>query len=151
MIEIKRKKLLVILMTLMDEKDSVMLKRRIWCCQWLLRREERGAYHTILREFAIEDTPGFDEYMKMPCAKFVELAGKKSFFIVKQETCMRKSIHHASERLALAITYLVTGETFQSLSSLLVPVLDRNNDNISDCDGSMCRYLPCVWNTAEME
>jgi hypothetical protein len=29
--------------------------------------------------------------------------------------------------------------------------LDRNNDNISDCDGSMCRYLPCVWNTAEME
>ena len=45
----KKKKMLVILMMLMDEEDSVMLKRRIWCRQWLLRRDERGAYHTIFK------------------------------------------------------------------------------------------------------
>ena len=31
----QKKKMLVILMMLMDEEDSVMLKRRIWCRQWL--------------------------------------------------------------------------------------------------------------------
>jgi hypothetical protein len=111
----QKKKMLVILMMLMDEEDSVMLKRRIWCRQWLIRRDERGAYHTIFRELAIEDTPGFAEYMRMPYAKFVELVEKISPFIVKQETCMRKSIDPC-ERLALAIRYLATGETFQSLS-----------------------------------
>jgi hypothetical protein len=58
---------------LMDEED-VMLKWRIWCRQWLLRREERGAWHTIFRELAIEDTPGFAGCMRMPYAKLVKLA-----------------------------------------------------------------------------
>jgi hypothetical protein len=57
-----------------------------------IRRDERGAYHTIFRELAIEDTPGFAEYMRMQYAKFVELAEKISPFIVKQKTCMIKSI-----------------------------------------------------------
>jgi hypothetical protein len=87
---------------------------------------------------AIEDTPGFAEYMRMPYAKFVELAEKISPFIVKQETCMRKFID-PSERLALAIRYLATGETFQSLSFQF-----QIDDNISDCAGIMCHYLPCV-------
>ena len=51
----------------------------------------------------------------MPYTKFVELTEKIAPFIVKQETCMRKSID-PSERLALAIRYLATGETFKSLS-----------------------------------
>ena len=70
----QKKKLLVILKMLMDEQNSVMLKRIIWCRQWLLRRAERGANHTIFRELAIEDTLGFAENMRMPYAKFVELA-----------------------------------------------------------------------------
>ena len=131
----QKKKLLVILMMLMAEEDSVMLKQRIWCRQWLLRRNERGAYHTIFRELAIEDTPGFAEYMRMPYAKFVELAEKISPFIVKQETCI-----DPSERLNLAIRYLATGETFQSLSFQF-----QIDDNISDCAGIMCHYLLCVW------
>jgi hypothetical protein len=62
-------------MMLMDEQNSVMLKRIIWCRQWLLRRAERGTNHTIFRELAIEDsiTLGFAENMRMPYAKFVEL------------------------------------------------------------------------------
>ena len=48
-----KKKMLLILMMLVDEEDSIMLNRKIWCRHWLLRREERGAYHTIFRELKI--------------------------------------------------------------------------------------------------
>lgn len=85
-----KKKMLLILMMLMDEEDSIMLNRKIWCRLWLLRREERGAYHTIFRELSIEDTPGFSEYMRMPYTKFVELTEKIAPFIVKQGNMYEK-------------------------------------------------------------
>lgn len=50
----RKKSIRVILTMLLDEKESVMVDRRIWCCQWFLRREERGAYLTIVKESAIE-------------------------------------------------------------------------------------------------
>ena len=67
----------------------MMLERQVWSRQWLLRRTERGAYRTIFEELAVEDTPGFAEYMRMPHAKFVALVEAVTPFIKKQETCMR--------------------------------------------------------------
>ena len=99
----QKKKLLVILMMLMDEEDSVMLKRRIWCRQWLL-------YDVTNEELAIEDTPGFAEHMRMPYAKFVELAEKIFPFIVKQETCMRKSILTQAKGWPLQLGILPQGK-----------------------------------------
>ena len=111
----RNRKLVVVLMMLLDDEAPMMLERQVWCRQWLLRRTERGAYHTIFKELAVEDTPGFAEYMRMPHTKFVALVEAVAPFIKKQETCMRESIQ-PSERVALAIRYLATGETFQSLS-----------------------------------
>lgn len=51
----------------------------------------------------------------MPYPKFVTLADLIGPYIKKQDTSMRISIP-ASERLALTICFLATGETFQSLS-----------------------------------
>ena len=87
----------------------------MWTREWIKRREELGAYHTLFRELAAEDILGFGEYMRMPHAKFLALVEVVGPLLTKQETHMRTSIA-PNERLALAIGYLATGETFQSLS-----------------------------------
>ena len=111
----KRKFMLLILMQLLDEDSPATIERRVWTREWIKRREELGAYHTLFRELAAEDTLGFGEYMRMPHAKFLALVEVVGPLLTKQETHMRTSIA-PNERLALAIRYLATGETFQSLS-----------------------------------
>lgn len=59
--------------------------------------------------------PGFSNYMRMPYPKFVALAELIGPHVKKQDTFMRMSIP-PSERLALTICFLATGESFQSLS-----------------------------------
>ena len=53
-------------------------------------------FKTIQKHFQIDSfvlsLVSCEQYMRMPCARFVELAEKISPFRVKQETCMRKSI-----------------------------------------------------------
>ena len=111
----KRKFMLLILMQLLEEDPPATIERRVWTREWIKRREELGAYHTLFRELAAEDTLGFGEYMRMPHAKFQALVEVVGPLLTKQETHMRSSIA-PKERLALAIRYLATGETFQSLS-----------------------------------
>lgn len=79
------------------------------------RREERGAYYTIFKELAIEDSAGFAEYMRMPHGKFNELSNIIGPSVQKKDTVMRNAIP-PGERLALTLRYLATGESFQSLS-----------------------------------
>ena len=107
--------MLLILMQLLDDDPPPTIERRVWTREWIKRREELGAYHTLFRELAAEDTLGFGEYMRIPHAKFLELVEVVRPLLTKQETHMRTSIA-PNERLALAIRYLATGETFQSLS-----------------------------------
>ena len=113
----KRKFMLLILMQLLDEDSPATIERRVWTREWIKRREEFGAYYTLFRELAAEDTLGFGEYMRMPHAKFLALVEAVGPLLTKQETHMRTSIV-PNERLAFAIRYLATrtGETFQSLS-----------------------------------
>ena len=107
--------MLLILMELLDDDPPATIERRVWTREWIKRREELGAYHTLSRELAAEDTLGFGEYMRMPHAKFLEIVEVVGPLSTKQETHMRTSIA-PNERLALGIRYLATGETFQSLS-----------------------------------
>lgn len=79
------------------------------------RREERGAYYTIFKELAIEDSGRFAEYMRMPHGKFSELLNIIGPSVQKKDTVMRNAIP-PGERLALTLRYLATGESFQSLS-----------------------------------
>jgi len=89
--------------------------RKRWTREWLKRREEKGAYYTIFKELAVEDTPGFAEFTRMPHAKFVELVNIIAPSITREDTHMRSAIP-SGERLALTIRFLATGETFSSLS-----------------------------------
>ena len=55
--------MLLILMQLLDDDPPPTIERRVWTREWIKRREELGAYHTLFRELAAEDTLGFGEYM----------------------------------------------------------------------------------------
>lgn len=88
------------------------MAREYWIRQWLSRRQERGAYNTIFRELALEDSSGFADYMRMPHCKFVELLSIIGPSIQKTDTPMRMSIP-PGERLVLTLRYLATGESFQ--------------------------------------
>ena len=123
----KKKKLLVILMMTLDNEEYVEhVERKYWIRQWVARRHERGAYNTIFRELALEDSSGFGDYMRMPHCKFIELLNIIGPSIQKKDTPMRMSIP-PGERLALTLRYLSTGKSFQSLSFSI------SNWKIHDC------------------
>ena len=88
----KKKKLLVLFMMLLGDDEYEHVERRCWSRQWVLRREERGAYYTIFKEMAIEDSGGFAEYMRMPHGKFNELLNIIGPSVQKKDTVMRNSI-----------------------------------------------------------
>ena len=111
----KKKRMLLLMMMMLDEELPVTYERRTWARQWLLRREQRGAFHSLFQELAAKDTLGFSDYMRMPYPKFVALAELIGPYVKKQDTFMRMSIP-PSERLALTIHFLATGESFQPLS-----------------------------------
>ena len=80
----------------------------------LRRRAERGSYTSIVTELAAEDLPSFKHYMRMDVNSFRRLVEVTSPRIVKRNTRMRSPIS-PSERLALTLRFLATGETFRSL------------------------------------
>ena len=58
-------------MMLLGDVECKHVERRCWSRQWVSRREERRACHTVFKELAIEDSGGFAEYMRMPHCKFI--------------------------------------------------------------------------------
>ena len=80
----KRKFMLLILMQLLGDDPPATIEWRVWTSEWIKRREELGAYHTLFRELAAEDTLGFGEYIKMPHAKFLELVKVVGPLLTKQ-------------------------------------------------------------------
>ena len=91
-------------------------ERIIWTRSWIRRREERGVYHQLIRELALEDEPAFARYFRMEKNKFDDLVGRIAVHIERQPTIMRTPIS-PGERLAVTLRYLATGETFSSLES----------------------------------
>ena len=114
---LKKKKLVLLMMMMLqdEEASSKIVSRKVWARKWLLRRPGKGVFYTLFKELALEDSGGFREFMRMPYEKFCELAEVVSENITKQNTIMRMAIP-PRERLALTLRFLVTGESFESLS-----------------------------------
>ena len=79
----------------------------------LVASEKTGerAFYPIFRELSVEDSDGFCEYMRMPYAKFSQLADMLSESIRKQDAPMGMGIS-PREDLALTLHFLGTGESF---------------------------------------
>ena len=69
------------MMMLQDEEaSSKIVSRKVWARKWLLQTPEKGVFHTIFKELALQDSGGFREFIRMPDEKFRELSSL--FFIV---------------------------------------------------------------------
>ena len=81
---------------------------------WMARREERGVFHQLARELAVEDAGGYRDFFSVNSQQFEFLFNAVSHTISRQDTKLRSSIKPA-ERRAVTLRYLATGETFKSL------------------------------------
>ena len=79
-----------------------------------MARRERGVFHQLARELAVEDAGGYRDFFRVNSQQFEFLFNAVSHRISKQDTKLR-SIIKPAERLAVTLRYLVTGETFKSL------------------------------------
>ena len=83
------------ILLLMDSFEEDVLRSRervVWMRSWIRRREERGAYHQLIRELAVEDAPAFARYFRMDKEKFNDLVGRISIHIQRQDMIMRAAI-----------------------------------------------------------
>ncbi|XP_076057524.1 uncharacterized protein LOC143035015 isoform X1 [Oratosquilla oratoria] len=82
------------------KKKNKRPQRRVWCREWLQRRERMGSSVTILRELHEENETLFRNYVRMDINSFYILVSKVESYIQRQETNMRQSITPAA-RLSL--------------------------------------------------
>ena len=85
-----------------------------WVLPWILQREERGCYRTLLDELITTDRPGYRNFTRMVPA-FLDLIEEKII------PYLRKSINHFRKllevglKLAVTLRHLSTGESYNSL------------------------------------
>jgi len=84
-------------------------KRSVWVREWILRREEHGAYSQLMRELSVEDPSQFSNFLRTKLSDFEDLANKIAPLVSKQDTKFRKAIN-VRERLAVTLRFLASGE-----------------------------------------
>ena len=105
----------LLLLDLLSEDDEEQIKpcKRIhWVRPWIVRKEQRGAYHLLVRELALGDETVYCNFFRT--TKACTISDKIACLVGKRDALMRLSIK-ADERLAVTLRYLATGETFKLL------------------------------------
>ena len=74
-----------------------------------------GEYHSLIQEMRLIDHSSFYKYFHMSPATFDNLLSRVGTYITKQSTRLREPIS-AGERLAVALRFLVTGDSMQTIS-----------------------------------
>ena len=83
--------------------------RTVWCRKWLMRRQELGAYDTLISEIRVEDQGSFINFMRVTPALFDNLLDRITPTIQKEYTNFREPISPGM-RLAITLRYLATGK-----------------------------------------
>ena len=103
----------------------------------MARREERGFFHQLARELAIEDAGGYRDFFTVNSQQFEFLFNALSHRISKlQDTKLRSSIKHA-ERPAVTLRHSATGETFKSLEYSFRISRTMISSIVIECAGSI--------------
>ena len=116
-VNLKRKAAATVMFLLPCEDTQRKKLREIWVKEWISRRQEKGAFHCLMRELAAVDTSIFREFVHMDLQSFSNLLEILEPLVEKKDTEMRESIK-AKERVAITLRYLATGESFRSLAFL---------------------------------
>ncbi|KAJ8353296.1 hypothetical protein SKAU_G00208630 [Synaphobranchus kaupii] len=99
----------------LEEETVKRQKKQFWVRSWLLKRQEKGCFHTLLDELHHEDPTHYRSWLRLDEDCFKQLLDMVTPLIKREDTVMREAISPA-ERLAVTLRYLATGETFSSLS-----------------------------------
>ena len=91
-------------------RDRARVRRRA-TRSWLLRRKQRSAYNTLLKEWHTEDPNEFRNYFRMDKTTFMMLLEKVRPLIERQDTKLREAIS-AAEQLAVTLRFLATDFPF---------------------------------------
>ncbi|KAG8230201.1 hypothetical protein J437_LFUL009881 [Ladona fulva] len=92
-------------------------KKREWVKKWVLKRQSRGVFNSLLMELRLEEKETYKNFLHMSADDFDCLLKMVSHKITKANTVMRKSIL-PEERLALTLRFLATGDSYHSLMYL---------------------------------
>ena len=85
-----------------------------WVLPWILQREERGYYITLLEELITTDIPGYKNFTRMEPAFFDLIEEKITPHLKKSITNFRKPLE-VELKLAVTLRHLTTGESYTSL------------------------------------
>ena len=103
----------IIAFIVLDEDES---KKWGKIRNWIKRRPLKGAFANIVQELRLEDTPGFKEMMRMNYETFLLTLTIIEPYNSPEESYRGNQTIKSSERLALTLRFLATGETYRSLS-----------------------------------
>ena len=81
---------------------------------WILQREERGLYRTLLDELIITDIPGYRNFTRMEPAFFYLIEERITPYLRKSFTNFRKPLE-VGLKLAVTLRHLSTEESYTSL------------------------------------
>ena len=79
--------------------------RKVWMKSWLINRDTKSAYNTILQEFRLDDRESFRRYLRMNTGTFDELVRLVTPMIEKKCTRLRKPLG-VEEKLACTLRFL---------------------------------------------
>ncbi|KAL2085802.1 hypothetical protein ACEWY4_019122 [Coilia grayii] len=88
--------------------------RRVWVHEVIQRREQFGAFYTLVNELRFDDSQ-FTAYFRLNKVQFEKLLEIVAPSIIKQHTNYRKAIS-PDERLCICLRYLATGDSFRSVA-----------------------------------
>jgi hypothetical protein len=74
----------------------------------LSRRDNYGAFETLLSELKEEDQTSFLNFLRVTPGIFEDLVTKVTPYIEREDTCFRKSISPGL-RLAICLRFMATG------------------------------------------
>ena len=81
---------------------------------WILQKEERGCYRTLLDELITTDIPGYRNFTRMQPAFFYLIEERIAPHLRKSSTNFRESLE-VGLKLAVTFRHLSTGESYTSL------------------------------------
>uniref|UniRef100_A0A147BIK3 Putative harbinger-4 pst n=1 Tax=Ixodes ricinus TaxID=34613 RepID=A0A147BIK3_IXORI len=109
----KRRVVAAALILVLCDEDAPPKKKRPWVKEYLQKREQTGAHHSLTRDL-LKDANEFRRYLRMTPDVFHRLADGIRADIQRQNTVMRESIS-AEERLEVTLRHLASGDSLRSL------------------------------------
>ena len=105
-----------------EPKNRQKRKKKEPTRQWIRRREERGAFHQLLKEITVEDEKGYQNLFHLSRDQFQFVADKIRPVIERKPQPYPLNLLNnnvsVEEHLAVTLRFLATGDKFQSLEYL---------------------------------